>query len=86
MKTEENKRTINKVDFIEMKNFNNYLLDSELYKIFDFEDYVSELVVDGVNVSGYISKGSGCYLMLIFSILIFISGIILTIEKANNNE
>lgn len=38
MKTEENKRTINKVDFIEMKNFNNYLLDSELYKIFDFGD------------------------------------------------
>ncbi len=36
METEENKRAINKVDFIEMKNFNNYLLDSELYKVFDF--------------------------------------------------
>lgn len=36
MKTEENKRAINKVDFIEMKNFNNHLLDSELYKVFDF--------------------------------------------------
>ena len=57
-----------------------------IYKIFDFDDYVSELVVDGVNVSGYISKGSGCYLMLIFSILIFISGIILTIEKVSNKE
>lgn len=36
METEETKRAINKVDFIEMKNFNNYLLDSELYKLFDF--------------------------------------------------
>ena len=36
MKTEEDKRLINKVDFLEMRNFNNYLLDSELYKIFDF--------------------------------------------------
>lgn len=36
METGEDKRTIDKVDFIEMKNFNNYLLDSELYKVFDF--------------------------------------------------
>lgn len=36
METGEDKRTIDKVDFIEMKNFDNYLLDSELYKVFDF--------------------------------------------------
>ncbi len=36
METGEDKRTIDKVDFIEMKNFNNYLLDSDLYKVFDF--------------------------------------------------
>ena len=36
MEIGEDKRTIDKVDFIEMKNFNNYLLDSELYKVFDF--------------------------------------------------
>lgn len=36
MKTVEDKRLINKVDFLEMRNFNNYLLDSELYKVFDF--------------------------------------------------
>ena len=36
METGEIKRAINKVDFLEMKNFNNYLLDSELYKVFDF--------------------------------------------------
>lgn len=36
MKTEEDKRLINKVDFLEMRNFNNYLLDRELYKVFDF--------------------------------------------------
>lgn len=36
MKAEEDKRLINKVDFLEMRNFNNYLLDSELYKVFDF--------------------------------------------------
>lgn len=36
METGEVKRAINKVDFLEMKNFNNYLLDSELYKVFDF--------------------------------------------------
>ena len=36
MEAGEDKRTIDKVDFIEMKNFNNYLLDSELYKVFDF--------------------------------------------------
>lgn len=36
METGEDKKTIDKVDFIEMKNFNNYLLDNDLYKIFDF--------------------------------------------------
>ena len=36
METGEDRKTIDKVDFIEMKNFNNYLLDSDLYKVFDF--------------------------------------------------
>ena len=36
MEIEEEKRTIHKVDFIEMKNFNSYLLDSDLYQVFDF--------------------------------------------------
>ena len=30
METGEDRKTIDKVDFIEMKNFNNYLLDSDL--------------------------------------------------------
>ena len=36
METGEDRKNIDKVDFIEMKNFNNYLLDSDLYKVFDF--------------------------------------------------
>ena len=52
-----------------------------IIKMFDFEDCVSELVVEDVNVSGFVSKGAGCYMLLIFSILIFISGIILIVEN-----
>ena len=36
MKTEENKRAINKVDFIEMKNFNNYL--KKYFNSIDYTD------------------------------------------------
>ncbi len=36
MEEKELKRSINKVDFLPMKNFNGYLLDADLNKIFDF--------------------------------------------------
>lgn len=57
-----------------------------IMKMFDFEDYVSDLVIDGFDMSGFVSKGSGCYMMLIFSIFVLISGVILIIEKASNKE
>ena len=57
-----------------------------IMKMFDFEDYVSDLVIDGFDMSGFVSKGSGCYMMLIFSIFVLVSGVILIIEKASNKE